>query len=381
MRASTVRKSDKPPSGKSPSNPDLFFEKELAGENPLTKATGRRLYDLGAEFYELHPWDLLADQDLVMVKEPDSGEMCYCSVMGALGQVYSLQVYIGREGYQLFKRIALGQPITAGEFLASQRGVSVEFVPSGELTTPDRRLLRAFSHPFRKDVICPMFRAGRPGYHPWYITEEEGRQLALCLATVLEFCDHMLTHPPIEYWGKEDTYPLVSLVSGKRPDQMCEISLAAAQWSPLATLAPANYDKDRVARILSKSHRIVGIMEVDHFYGGAMFGGKSERKTCVRAAIATDARSGFAFPPVLGEPSDVKGDLLVRVVLGAIESANFLPQEIRVTGADSAMALSTLTNALDISVQVVESLPSLEEFKRQMLRMMGDSGLSLDRDP
>jgi len=225
-----------------------------------------------------------------------------------------------------------------------------------------------------------MFRAGRPGYQPWYITEEEGRLLALCLATVLEFCDFIQTHPPIQYWSKEDTYPLVTLVPGKRHEQTCEVSLAAAQWSPLTALAPVNYDKDRVARILGRGHPVVGIMEVDHFFGGAPIGGKSERKACVRAAIATDARSGFAFPPVLGEPSDAKGDLLVRVVLEAIESANFVPQEIRVNGADSAMALGALTNALGISVQVVETLPSLDEFKRQMLRMMGDSGLSLDRD-
>jgi len=64
-----------------------------------------------------------------MIKDPASGEMCYCSVMGALGQVYSLQVYIGSEGYQLFKRIAVGQPITAGEFFASQRGVSSSLCP------------------------------------------------------------------------------------------------------------------------------------------------------------------------------------------------------------------------------------------------------------
>jgi hypothetical protein len=369
------------PSQNDPVSPDLFFEKELTGENPLTRATAQRLYDLGADFYELGPWDILGDQDLIMLKAPDSGEMCYCSVMGALGQVFSLHVYIGPEGYQLFKRIAVGQPMTAGEFFASLRSVSVEFVASGELTPPDRRLLRAFSHPFKKGVICPMFRAGRPGYRPWYTTEDEGRLLALCLQTVLAFCDYIESHPAIAYWGKEDTYPLVSLDTGRSHNRKCSVTLTPAQWSPLNIFGPSDYDKDRVNRILMQGLPVTNILEVDHFYGAATFGGKHERKACVRAAIAAEARSGFAFPPVLGEPSDTKGDLLVSVVLGAIESARFLPQEIRVKGADSAMALSSLANALEISVQVAESLPALEEFKQHMLRMMDDPGTNLNQDP
>jgi hypothetical protein len=374
-------KSGKTPSPKDPVSPDLFFEKELAGESALTRATATKLYDLGADFYALRPWDVLSDQDLIMLEVPDTGEMCYCSVMGALGQVFSLQVYIGPEGYQLFKRVAVGQPITAGEFFASLRSVSVEFVASGELTPPDRRLLRAFSHPFRKGVVCPMFRAGRPGYHPWHVTEDEGRLLALCLQTVLVFCNHLLSHRAVAYWGKEDIYPLVSLDTGRRHNRKCKVTLTPAQWTPLNIFGPSDYDKDRVARILKKGHPVTNILEVDHFYGAATFGGKHERPACMRVAIATDARSGFAFPPVLGEPSDTKGDLLVRVVLGAIESAASIPQEIRVKGADSAMALSSLANVLGLSVQVAESLPALEEFKQHMLRMMGDPGTVLNREP
>ena len=374
-------KSGKTPSPKEPVSPDLFFEKELAGESALTRATAAKLYDLGADFYALRPWDVLSDQDLIMLEAPDTGEMCYCSVMGALGQVFSLQVYIGPEGYQLFKRIAVGQPITAGEFFASQRSVSVEFVASGELTPPDRRLLRAFSHPFRKGVVCPMFRAGRPGYHPWHITEDEGRLLASSLETVLVFCNHLLSHRAVAYWGKEDIYPLVSLDTGRKHNRKCKITLTPAQWTPLSIFGPSDYDKDRVARILKKALPASGILEADHFYGSAMIGLKHERKACVRVAIATDARSGFAFPPVLGEPSDTKGDLLVRVVLGAIESGGVVPQEVRVKGADSAMALSSLANALDISVQVANSLPALEQFKQGFLRMMGDPGTNLNREP
>jgi hypothetical protein len=45
------------------------------------------------------------------------------------------------------------------------------------------------------------------------------------------------------------------------------------------------------------------------------------------------------------------------------------------------MALSSLANVLGLSVQVAESLPALEEFKQHMLRMMGDPGTVLNREP
>src|ERR1035438_6451630 len=78
-----------------------FFQKQLAGEEGPSLETAKRLCDIVTEFSLLQPWKILADRDLILVEDPQSGDVCYCSVMGALGEVYSLHVYIDRKSTRL----------------------------------------------------------------------------------------------------------------------------------------------------------------------------------------------------------------------------------------------------------------------------------------
>src|SRR5437016_10534464 len=77
--------------------PREFFKKQLAGEVPVSFPTAKRLFEKAAELMAIRPWQFLEDQDLILLKSPLSDETCYCSVMGALGQVFSLHAYVGGE--------------------------------------------------------------------------------------------------------------------------------------------------------------------------------------------------------------------------------------------------------------------------------------------
>jgi hypothetical protein len=301
--------------------------------------------------------------------------------MGAIGQVFSMHAYLGQEAFGLFKKIASGQPLTVGEFFAAERSVSVELVPRGELTPPDRGLLREFGHVFKRGAVCPVFRAGRPGYHPWYITEGEGRLLAFCLEAVNAFCDHLESHPGTDYWDEDDTYPLVTIISGKGPQSGCRVEMAKTLCPLISMAGPAAFDEGRAARVVRANLPVRGVLELDHFYGGTTVGRRHERKACMRVAIAIEAQSGYAFPPALGTPSDKTSDLLAHALFEAIESVRLLPIEVRVRDAGFAISLGPLVKALGIGLQIVPFLPALDFFKQHMLRAMGDPGTILNQDP
>src|SRR5712672_2613861 len=178
--------------------PRQFFHKQLAGEQSLSFETATQLYQLATALLLVQPWEFLEDQELILVRDTELGDICYCSIMGALGEVFSLHVYAGAESYRSFRRIATGKPIAPGDFFASMRGVCVEFVTAKEQTAPDRELLEASGHPKKRGKRAPIFRAYRPGYHPWYITESEGRLLVSCLSATLAFCDHALQMDDID---------------------------------------------------------------------------------------------------------------------------------------------------------------------------------------
>ena len=137
------KKSTKP----APTDESQFFVKELAGENPPSFATLKRLYAVATQLYHLAPWRVWTEDKLVLIRDSASGEMCYCSVMGQLGACLGMHAYIGDESYRTFLRLQNGEQVSPGEFLASQHTVYVDFVPMKELKSQDHQLLKALGHP------------------------------------------------------------------------------------------------------------------------------------------------------------------------------------------------------------------------------------------
>jgi len=352
--------------------PRCFFQKQLEREEPLSFATAERLCGSAVELLALRPWESLGDQDLILMEDPQSQQICYCSIMGALGEVFSLHVYVGAEGYRLFRKIAAGKPMSVGEFVASQQGVSVEFVKPSELTTPDRKMLQAFNYSTKRGGMAPMFRALRPGYYPWYATEQEGKLLARCMQAVLAFCRSMPVGDS-SYWDGADVYPLFIPTADGQNDY--EIEKVSAPEPPLAPAQVPEVDETLLAKVRERNYAVAGALEVDHFFGAGMVGNKDERKACLRMGLATDARSGFVFQPEVGSAQDSTGEILLRVVLNAILGGRFVPQEIRVRHQEFEVLLQGLACRLGSSVRVAKSLPALDHAKNHLLAMMGDSGV------
>ena len=351
--------------------PAHFFQKQLAGEEPLTWETAYRLYALSIEIMALRPWKFLADQDIFLLRDPQSGEMCHCSVMGALGEVFSLHAYVGDESYRTFRRLASGAKMTPEEFLAAQKGVSVEFVRLSEVTPPDRELLRCFNHPLQRGFLAPIFRALRPGYHGWHVTEPEGTLLAECMQALLAFCKVFLANPEGSYWDEGDVYPLLVPAGDAGPQRTYEVKPERAPEPLPAVPQPAPLDEIRVQTVLRKDYTLQGSLEADCFLAMGMVGGKNERKACIRLGMVADAASGFLFRPEVAAGSQPSGDILVNGLLNAIDDAHRLPMEVHVTKDEFKTLLQPFSQQLGIPVKVVKSLPALKAAKAGVLKMMG----------
>ena len=95
-------------------SPDKCFVKELAGETPPSFESMLTLYEVSSQLFGLRPWRILEEDNLIVVRDSVSGELCFCSVMGAAGEVYSMHAYIGTPGLRLFSRYATGRsPVPA----------------------------------------------------------------------------------------------------------------------------------------------------------------------------------------------------------------------------------------------------------------------------
>jgi hypothetical protein len=290
-----------------------------------------------------------------------------------LGEVLAMHAYIGTESYRLFRKIAADEITGAGEFLASQHSVYVEFVPRAELDEQDRKLLTALGHPIGRGKSSPIFRAIRPGFHPWFVTEGEAQTLAECIHAVIVICSMVTAQAEVEYWDQADTYPLVLQVEGAEGEPRYRVELVKTVLPKEPPISPARLREEQLRQLRSQDRTIRGVMEIDYCISTAAIGKKDERKACAGLALVVDAQSGIVFPPELTSPNAPVGDVMAGALFKAIQASRALPREVRVRSHRLKDCLIPISEACGFPIKVAGSLPALQDARDHLLRMLGDA--------
>lgn len=146
----------------------------------------RDLYKAAETFKKLKPWEWMYDSDIFGVKNPDTGEVGYCCIMGNAKQVYALAVYTGDDGLESYWDVADGDnddPITAG---LSQKCLMVSFEDRAILTDEDRAQIKALGLKYRGKKQWVQFRDYSPGLFPWYITDKQAKLLLHAITQAMD---------------------------------------------------------------------------------------------------------------------------------------------------------------------------------------------------
>ena len=62
----------------------------------------KRLYDLMAQVKKAAPWDWMEEGDIFGIQMPETKELGFISVMGALGEHFAVAVYQGAKDWAVF---------------------------------------------------------------------------------------------------------------------------------------------------------------------------------------------------------------------------------------------------------------------------------------
>ena len=332
-----------------------------------------RLYGLASDLYGLRPWRFLDEDNLIVVRDSVSGELCYCSVMGALGEVLSMHAYIGAEGLRQFRKMEAEEIADPGEFFASTHCVYVEFVPRAGLQRQDRELLATLGHPQGRGLASPIFRTMRPGFLPWFVTEDEARMMAECIRAVIVVCSAVASQKSVKFWQHANIYPMVTRFEGAEPRYHVEMFQSIPPSEP--SVAPVRLAEETLLAIRRQDYAVRGVMELDITYSGAAIGKKGERNSCVAIAMAVDAESGMVLAPEVADSSVAAGDTIAKVFLKAIQTSRTLPREVRVRSQKLKDCLTPLMEFLGVAVRVANRLPASDEARSHLLGFFhGDFG-------
>jgi hypothetical protein len=342
-------------------------------KNDATAEEWKDLYQAAAEFREIEPWKWVNETDIFGVQNPRTGGNGYCCIMGELGEVLALAVYLGAEGLSGYHAILDGH-VTAetSDMMFIQDCLMASFENKDALEKDDKALAKKLGILAQGKRAWPMFRRYEPGYLPWFIQKDEVIYLTAALQQVKDVCLRLRADNALLHSSEKDFY-LVRVydnLSNRWQD-------AWLKPEPLKqkALPTASVDDLRLQRIKNKLKRTPAVWEVDFFYALAPIA-SGDRPYYPYAVMIADSESGFIHDVHLSEkikyPFEFSDHLLLCI------EKNGLPEEILVKRDDVFEFLKPIAMKLDIALSKAGKLPAVDTARRSMeAHLMG----SEDADP
>jgi len=154
------------------------------------------LYESALRYRDLKPWGFLGDDALFGVKDPVTGHIGYCCVLGTLGEVLGLCIYRGSEGLNFYQRLQSGDLTPEDEdVFTMQNALLIEFTDRSELEKEDLSIIKALNLKIRGRKQYPIARSFLPGYPPWFLTENEVHFLTFALSCACDLFEDYKKDP------------------------------------------------------------------------------------------------------------------------------------------------------------------------------------------
>jgi hypothetical protein len=316
-----------------------------------TEAEWSELYAAASQFRRLGPWKWMYDSEVFGVRNPETGEIGYCCVLGRLRQVMGLIVYRGAEGIEVHERIQAGQ-VGPGDpdLLHLQRCVMVSFENKSDLEPMDLESIHSAGFKARGPRAFPQFRSYRPGFLPWRLTGLEARLLLLGLRQTSEVALRLKARPDLLDAPQEGQYLIRSLEAGKWTE-----SWEAPAPHPRPEPAAEPFDEVRVQRIRKLALPRRGAWEADFFYAPAAVQDQ-ERPYYPYLFLLVSGRRLKPIGMRLARPEE-HVEAFRAEFLAALERERALPRELLVQNEATLALLEPLAVRLGIRI---EPMPVLE---------------------
>ncbi len=168
----------------------------------------RGLYEAMNRIKELAPWKWMYEDNIFGIENPETKELGFVSVMGALGEYQAVSVYRGWEGY--FRFLSLQEVFSKEDdpdpnYLLEVPQLMASFEDRSELTKKDLKIIKTLGFKYRGRKAWPLFRSYKPGFLPWYLESDEIRFLQYALELLFEVAPKFREDPKFLDSGDSET--------------------------------------------------------------------------------------------------------------------------------------------------------------------------------
>jgi len=160
------------------------------------------LYEWAGQLRAAEPWKTLGSGDVIGVRDPETGVIGYCGVMGQLGEYLALHVYLGGAGIEAYTTIVEAgapdddpacEPSQMNIMLAgrSQINLVVEFCDVAEVGPRDKARAKALGLSYLGNNVWPVFLRNDPCLEPRDLDAWEVRFLTVAIQQILLVADRV----------------------------------------------------------------------------------------------------------------------------------------------------------------------------------------------
>lgn len=329
------------------------------------------LYAETQKFIALRPWEKLGGTDLFGVRDPVSGDTGFGLVMGSGGAVFGFCLYLGADGFHLFRRLVAGEiDPQRDDIFAIQNSLKLELGPRADLEREDHSVIRQLGLTFKGNHAWPEFRSLLPGFAPWFLTEEEARFLTFALSAA---CHHaeQVSRGNLEESLRDGECLIYTVAAGSHTE-------FASGWEPwpipeCPPVALLPLDLPRLTALRAKKLKPDTPWEADLFYLPSPVLDR-ERPYFLRLAVVCQQSSGFTFAGLPCSPEHSGPQSLAEAICTSIEEHGFLPEAIYVKDAEMAEALGPVARALGSNIGRRKNLNTIQDLKEAMFEQVVRGG-------
>ncbi|RPI36314.1 MAG: hypothetical protein EHM54_06035 [Nitrospiraceae bacterium] len=322
----------------------------------------KALYQAAKEFGEIKPWKWMTETDVFGVQNPVTGEVGYCCVMGELGEVLAMSVYLGTRGLQGYMDIIEGRVEQDDpDLMFAQDCLMVSFEDREGLEKEDMALIKKTGLKFSGRRAWPLLRRYEPGFFPSPIAGDDVKYLIAVLQQAKDICLRVKEDKNLLINPKKNVYLVRVLASGK--DKWADAWMSPA---PLQKIhVPARIDELRILKIKKIAKHSPVTWEVDFFFAPTPIEG--ERPYFPYAIMIADSETGFIHDMYLSDTATYHTVFPDRF-LSCIETAKTIPSAIFARKDETVSLLQPITRKLDIKLDKTSKLPAIDNARRSMAK-------------
>jgi hypothetical protein len=329
----------------------------------------RRLYEAALELKKQAPWEWMWEDEIFGVRNPETGEVGYVSIMGANGEHLCLAVYRGSEGLDGFWRMEHGELMEEPAFLLEIPQLQASFEDRDMVQKEDREVMKALGLKFRGQQAWPLFRSYAPGCAPWFLTAAEARFLAVAIEQALEVIPRLADDPELLEPPEEEGEYLVRM----QTDDGWEDRWLSPE--PVPTPRPPVVDMRQLEAMRQELPRQQFTLEAGLFALPTYIKDEGDARPYLPYHLMiVEANSGMIVGTALmvAKPDmDSVWQQTVVHFLDAIAGLDGLPQRIAVSSERLHGLLIPIAAGLGIRLQLSDNLPALDEARGTLEQWLG----------